>query len=258
MPVVIVIALALGLYLPFLSIQYDTNGIVEAASIESGALLSKNHMLYRPVGLFVWRASRLAGYTGPSLIVLQMINAITGAIGVGLAYLAFLRIGGSRSVAAIGALFLGSSFSWWVTATDVFYITMAAMFAAASLACMVHARSLKWIAAAGVFTAASIFTWQASLFLIPAMLFLLPADLPKARSAVVFVLTAVLLAGTVYFTVAVASQGFLGPQELWTVHALQRQEQFAWVLHLASGPDTDRCGDGARQHSRGQTCGGIS
>src|SRR5437879_3794758 len=59
--------LGLGLYTPFLSIQYDPNGIIEASAVENGPLLNKNHMLYRPLGLVAWRALRLAGYSGNSL-----------------------------------------------------------------------------------------------------------------------------------------------------------------------------------------------
>src|SRR5947208_12820573 len=72
---------ALCLYLPFLSIQYDPNGVLEAMSIESGTVLNKNHILYRPLGLLVWRVAQVFGYHGPSLPVLQIITGIAGALG---------------------------------------------------------------------------------------------------------------------------------------------------------------------------------
>src|SRR6185503_9983376 len=76
--------LALGLYLPFLSVQYDTNGIAEAVALEAGQLVNKNHMLYRPLGLLIYRALQHFGYAGNSLLVLQTLNAVCGAVGIGL------------------------------------------------------------------------------------------------------------------------------------------------------------------------------
>src|SRR5579883_2124749 len=81
----VVTVLALGLYLPFLSIQYDPNGLVEAMSVENGPFLNKNHMLYRPLGLMAWRTLGRLGYSGNSLPVLQAIDAVAGALGVGFA-----------------------------------------------------------------------------------------------------------------------------------------------------------------------------
>ena len=120
-----VTVLALQLYLPFLSIQYDPNGLIEATGIENGPLLNKNYMLYRPLGLFAGRALHLAGYSGNSLPVLQAINAVAGALGVGFAFLAFRGLSANRTAALMGAGFLGTSFPYWVSATDVFYITLA-------------------------------------------------------------------------------------------------------------------------------------
>ena len=44
---------SLGLYLPFLAMQYDPNGLIEAMAVENGRLLNKNHMLFRR--LDCWR-----------------------------------------------------------------------------------------------------------------------------------------------------------------------------------------------------------
>src|SRR5437867_13318369 len=75
----IIAIVALGLYLPFLAIQYDGNGIVEAAALEAGQLVDKNHMLYRPVGLFVYRAVQRFGYAGHSRLVPRTTHAICAA-----------------------------------------------------------------------------------------------------------------------------------------------------------------------------------
>jgi hypothetical protein len=208
--------LALLLYLPLLSIQYDTNGIIEAIAVENGPLVNKNHVLYRPLGLLVWNAVRLAGYKGNSLLVLQCVSALAGALGVGFTYLAFKTLIPHRTVAAVAALALGTSFTYWVSSTDVFYVPLAGMFAAAALACTVRAQSNGWLVAAGVLTGFSILTWQASIFLIPALLLLLPAGVRKLRSAAVFAGTAVAFAGVAYAAAAFLSRGLLGPGAAWT------------------------------------------
>ena len=89
MEATLISVLALGLYLPFLAIQYDTNGIAEAAALEAGQVVNKSHILYRPIGNVIYRALQQFGYHGRSLLVLQTLNAVFGALGIGLAYAVF-------------------------------------------------------------------------------------------------------------------------------------------------------------------------
>src|ERR1041385_8342969 len=199
--------LALGLYLPCLSIQYDVNELIEAMSVEKEPLLKKNHMLFRPVGLLAWRGLHLAGYNGNSLRVLQVISAVAGALGVALTYVAFRALSTNRAAAAFGAAFLGTSFTYWVSSTDVLYVTVAGMFAAAAVACVLRARSIRAILIAGIFAALSVFTWQGSLFLVPALLFVVPKHLRTIRSAAVLFCSSGLLVLAVYVAVAFSSRG---------------------------------------------------
>jgi len=85
--VILVTLAGLALYLPFLASQYDTNGVVEALAVESGQLFHKNHLLYRVIGYAVYRGLQFGGYSGRAIVVLQTMNAICGAVGIGLAYL---------------------------------------------------------------------------------------------------------------------------------------------------------------------------
>jgi hypothetical protein len=212
---VIVSAVALGLYLPFLSIQYDPNGLVEAMSVEHGPLLNKNHLLYRPVGLIAWRSLQRAGYSGNSLPLLQSIAAVTAALGVGFAFLAFAKLSIHRETAFFGAAFLATSYTYWFSATDVFYTTMAGMFAAAAFACVMYATSISRMIGAGALTALSIASWQGSLFLIPALLLVFPKHLRTARYLSSFLCSAGLFTAVGYLSVAFVSRGFLGPHALW-------------------------------------------
>lgn len=211
----LVTLLSLGLYLPLLSIQYDTNGLVEAMAVERGPLLNKNHMLFRPLGMLVWRALQVAGYTGNSLHVLQTISAVAGALGIGFAFVAFRTISASRAAAYAGTVFLATSFTYWVSATDVFYISVAGMFAAAAFACVVRAESHRAMVVAGILAALSIFTWQGSIFLIPALILMFPKPSRTSQSIFAFVASTGLMTALVYVVLGVYERGWMGPGEFW-------------------------------------------
>jgi hypothetical protein len=214
----LVALLALALYLPFLAIQYDTNGVAEAAALEAGQMVNKNHMLYRPIGFLIYRGLQHFGYAGKSLLVLQTMNAVCGAIGIGLAYALFKFVTGEKAAAAVGSFWLATSFTYWIFSTDAAYITVAGMFALAAMVCIAYGQSLPSIAAAGVLTSLSILTWQASVFLIPAILALMvaPGKWRPLRRMGVFILAVGVPAGAVYIVSAFALHGMMGPRAFWT------------------------------------------
>jgi hypothetical protein len=210
-------ALALGLYLPFLSIQYDTNGMAEAAALEAGQLINKNHMLYRPIGVAAYRAAQYFGYAGNSLHVLQIINAVCGAAGIGFAYAVFKWATRDRTAATIGVFWLGSSFMYWVFSTDAAYLIVAATFVLSALTCILYTRTWWGLVMAAVLASLSVLTWQANLFVVPAMLLFIAAAGIRpvmGRVSVFAVVTGLVVAGA-YITTAFVSRGFMGPKALW-------------------------------------------
>ena len=209
---------ALGLYLPFRAIQYDTNGIDEAQLVEAGPLFHKNHMLYRPLASVLYGAAKAAGYSGNSLTVLQVMNAFFGAIGIGLCYLIFRYVVKDRTAAMAGSIWLATSFTYWYFSTDAGYIMLAGMFALAAMAAAVYG----WALSAALFTALSIFTWQAGIFLVPAISTLtrlfgppLPLGEAAAKRRVRVAVVTILLVGVVYI-VAGFSRGHYTPRALLT------------------------------------------
>jgi hypothetical protein len=99
----------LAIYIPFRSIDFDANGVIEAASLESGHLFTRNHITYRFAGSIVYRVARQAGYSGRSIYLLQTLDGVCGAAGVALAFFAFLQLGASRRSAFAGAVLWGTS-----------------------------------------------------------------------------------------------------------------------------------------------------
>ncbi len=216
---VLVTLVALGFFLPFLAVQYDTNGLVEASAVEAGALFHKNHLLYRVVGYGVYRAVQLAGYRGRAILVLQIISAVCGAIGVGLAYVVYKRTSQDRLAAVSGTLLLASSFSYWLFSADAAYISLAAMFATAAAAVFLCLRSRASGVVAAGFTTLSVLTWQASIFLIPALVLLSPARTDTAqkdrrRDAVIYIAGAAVFSGIAYVAVAFIQSGLMNISSL--------------------------------------------
>jgi hypothetical protein len=71
----------LAFYIPFRSIDFDANGVIEAASLESGHLFTRNHIAYRFAGSVIYRVAKWAGYSGRSIYLLQTLDGVCGAAG---------------------------------------------------------------------------------------------------------------------------------------------------------------------------------
>jgi hypothetical protein len=66
-------------------------------------------MLYRPLAYLVYEAAKMFGYAGNGLGILQIMNAVAGAIGAGLCYLVFRNVIESKVAALCGTLWLATS-----------------------------------------------------------------------------------------------------------------------------------------------------
>jgi hypothetical protein len=180
--VLVAVVCAALLYLPWRSIQFDLNGIIEAASVDAGgaSVLSPNHLLFRPLGLAILALLRAGGYAGHSLGLLQIISALCGAMAVGFAVLAYRRLGAQPSAAAMAGALIATSWAHWVFSTDVHYVTLAAMLAAAALAVAATASTASRAAAAGLLSALATLAWQANVFLLPALALGIARTMPAA------------------------------------------------------------------------------
>ena len=168
----LVMALGLCFYLPLLTRNYDINGLMEAAAVESGNpvdMWNPNHMLYRPVGYLVRQTLVAAGIHTSVVPFLQILSAIFGALGLGFVFLVLEYLTSNRTIAIWMSLALGASWSWWTLSTDVYYFSMAAMFVAAMLAVFVRAESVGALVLCGLLAGLSILTCEANVVLIPGL-----------------------------------------------------------------------------------------
>src|SRR6185436_6335829 len=86
----ILVVIALCLYLPFLTRNYDLNGLAEVMAVQAGTpgdLFSPNHMLYRPVAFGVQHFLAACGFEVRLVAMMQVMSAIFGALRVGFTYL---------------------------------------------------------------------------------------------------------------------------------------------------------------------------
>jgi len=164
-------ALALILYLPFRSIQWDLNGVAEAWAIDSGGaeLISPNHMLYRLLGFVIIALARSIGYSGHSAEIMQYITVIISGVGIGLFWRWIKNLTDDMLAASVASGFLAITWAFWAFSTDVYYITPAAAMVAGALVVFSSRSRLtyKAIIKLGLLVALAILFWQANIFLIP-------------------------------------------------------------------------------------------
>jgi hypothetical protein len=208
----IVVTLAFCLYLPFLSKNYDLNGLTEAAALDSGRpgdLFIPNHLLYRPLGYAIRAALAAVGLNRGPVPILQVLSAAFGALGIGFVYLMVEGLTSNRTIAIWTSLMLAVSWSYWTLSTDVYYLSLSAMFVAATAALFVHAESDWSFVACGALAGISILACEANAFLVPGLAVAillrdpsLRTDIAVRRIALIFG-AAVAVAGLVFASVGI-------------------------------------------------------
>ncbi|WP_129674048.1 protein O-mannosyl-transferase family [Candidatus Chloroploca sp. Khr17] len=109
-------------------------------------LFHPHHLAYGPFGALIHTAARGLGWIGGAERLLQLTNALAGAVGVTLFAVLIGRLIGRHQPqmwawqpALLGALLLGSSFAYWYYALEVEVYTIAAVFLIVALALMLRA-----------------------------------------------------------------------------------------------------------------------
>jgi hypothetical protein len=118
---------ALALYLMTLSRHYSGDGIEYALAIESGQpayLLDPYHPLLHPLGLAFWQLWQFLGWTGRSLLPLQVLNALGGAACVGLITALGRALTRSNQLAVLVAAGFAVSGGLWMLSVDAEFVTI--------------------------------------------------------------------------------------------------------------------------------------
>jgi len=167
---VIVVFLAL-MYSATLTSDYYWDGITFALQIEKVAkaergaalLFHQNHLIYNGFGYVLCGISQALGFSVRSLQVLQIANAIAGAIAVGVFYRLAFHVTRNRAAAILSSAALAFSAVWWRLATDAnAYIISILMILICARALM--GKKPSWIRGGLALAGAMLFHQLASLF----------------------------------------------------------------------------------------------
>ena len=126
-PSLLTIFAALALYLPTLSHHYSADSLLYASAIESGswrALVHPRHPLLRPVAWLWFRWWQLLGWHGAAMVPLQTLNAVGGALCVGLVMALSARMTGSLGGATLAATGFAVSGGVWLLSTEAEFVTV--------------------------------------------------------------------------------------------------------------------------------------
>jgi hypothetical protein len=159
------------MYSATLTADYYPDGITFALQIEKVAkaergadlLFHQNHLIYNGFGYVLYRITQAFGFSMRALQVLQIANAIAGAVAVGVFYGLAFHVTRSRAAAILSAAALAFSALWWRLATD------ANAYVISILLILICARALmankpSWIWAGLALAGAMLFHQVASLF----------------------------------------------------------------------------------------------
>ena len=178
------------LYALTLSRHYTADSLLYALAIEgdnSRALIDPTHLLLHPLALLWFRVWQAVGWTGRSLVPLQILNAMAGALSVGLLWSLARALSRSSRAATIIALGFAFSGGLWLLSVEAEFVTvplalqLLALWSILGIAPEYIDRS--WYAVSlGLVVALAIFAYLTSVFLILVVLVgLLTANLNQRR-----------------------------------------------------------------------------
>lgn len=114
------------LYCLTLSRHHTADSLLYALAIEGGelqALVDPTHLFLHPLGLLWYRAWQAVGWTGRSLMPLQVFNALAGAICVGLLWAVARALSRSAIISTIIALGFAISGGLWLLSVEAEFVT---------------------------------------------------------------------------------------------------------------------------------------
>lgn len=210
------------IYLATLTSDYFWDGITFALQIEKVArgergvalLFHQNHLLYNAFGYLLYVSARSLGFSLRALTILELTNAILGAIGVGVFFQIAERATRSRYRAAVCSTALAVSAVWWKLSTDAdAYIPAVVLI----LLCLKHltGKNPRWYVAALILAGAMLTHEIASLFSLAAIAIVFSSGHSNKREfAAKMSLAAWLLVVSIYYICAYLLHGITQPLDL--------------------------------------------
>ena len=163
----------LGLYGLTLSRHYSADSLLIARAIEQGHLRHLAHPLLYPTGWAAYRLWQLLGWQGRALLPWQSLNALGGALCVGLTAYSLQRLTRSTAIAGWVAAGLAVSGGLWLLSTEGEGVTLPLAIQLAAVAWLLTAEEKRqhetaYAVGLGAVAALAIAFWLAAAWLLPA------------------------------------------------------------------------------------------
>lgn len=121
----------LTLYLLTLTQVHTFDALSYVTSVERKPwteLFHPHHLAYGPVGAVMLALGQMLGYRGGAALPMQLLNAISGALGVALFFLTAFNITRRTDAAFAAALIPGAAYAFWYYAVEIEVYTVATLF----------------------------------------------------------------------------------------------------------------------------------
>lgn len=159
------------IYLATLTADYYWDGITFALQIEKVAkaewgaalLFHQNHLIYSGFGYVLYRITQELGFSIRALQVLQIANAIAGAIAVGVFFRLAFHVTRNHAAAMLSAAALAFSAVWWKLATDANAYTISILLILVCVRALMAKKPI-WLWAGLALATSMLFHQLASLF----------------------------------------------------------------------------------------------
>jgi hypothetical protein len=208
----ILVAVVGTLYIATLTSDYYWDGITFALQIEKVAdgnrnaslLFHQNHLTYNALGYLLYKSAQAFGLAWRAHQILQVVNALIGALGIGVFFRIAQQATQDRYLAFVCSVGLAVSAAWWKISTDTnAYILPIVLI----LVCFRNLRSAqpRWSIAGGALAGAMLVHQLAALFFPVALLTVRSSEAikQKRKFAVVMSLLAWSAVLSAYYACAV-------------------------------------------------------
>lgn len=187
-------ALAAGLFAGFLALYLTTltqvhtfDALSYVTSVERKPwteLFHPHHLAYGPLGSIMLALGQAAGYGGGAAIPMQALNAVAGALGIALFFLAARSATGRPDAAFAAALLPGASYAYWYYSVEIEVYTLATLFLILCLALLIQPApwSIRHCLALGLAHGGAVLFHQTNVLLGVPIAICLIADIAATRA----------------------------------------------------------------------------
>lgn len=222
-PALVAGLMALIMYLATPTANYYWDGLAFATKIERVAgtthsanpLFHQNHLFYNAIGYLFYLVPPVFGITCRALSVLQIVSAMSCAVGAGVFFVVARRVSGSMYLACVGTALLAVTTCWWKAATDADAYSLSVALVLACVATLLSEHP-RWYLAGLALAGAMLIHELAALFYPAAIVAVLASDRIENRVRFALKFSALAWGVTIgsYFAVAAFAFEITAPADV--------------------------------------------